>query len=205
MNAVLIIGWTATVTGTVLGLPQMLRLLRTRNIEGVSVATWQVMLALNVAWTAHGIRIWQANMITGNILAFLSTAVIITVIAQVTRRTWIGVAWPGFAVAAGMMAVDQWLGPAVYGLVAAAPATVGQLTQSRELVTSDSVDGVSGVFLAVNLVNFGLWAYWGFLAGDQSAFIASTIAGTVALFNMVWYPLRLSGLRAFMVAPASES
>ena len=39
-------GWT-TVTGTVLGLPRC-SAFRTRN-RGVSVATWQVMLALNVA------------------------------------------------------------------------------------------------------------------------------------------------------------
>jgi len=41
------VGWAGTVTGTLLGLPQAVRLARTRNVEGLSLRTWQALLAVN--------------------------------------------------------------------------------------------------------------------------------------------------------------
>ncbi len=194
MDAALIIGWTAVVAGTTLGLPQVIRLLRTRNIDGISVTTWQVALALNIGWLAHGIRIAKANMIAVNLLSFLSTAVVLTILAQEKKRPLALIALPGILTAAAMISVDQWLGPAVFGIFAALPAAAGQLTQSRELVSAERVDGVSGAFLALTFTNFSLWAIWGGLAGDMSSLIASAVAATLALFNLVWLPLRLFGV-----------
>ena len=194
MDAVLIIGWTAVVVGTILGLPQVIRLLRTRNIDGISVATWQVALALNIGWLAHGIRIAKANMIAVNLLAFLSTAVVLTILSQEKKRPLTLIALPGIATAAAMIAVDQWLGPAVFGVFAALPAAAGQLTQSRELVNAERVDGVSGAFLALTFTNFSLWGIWGFLVGDLSSLISSAVAAVLALFNLGWLPLRLFGV-----------
>ena len=37
MIAVEVIGWAGTVSGTILGLPQVLRLVRTRRVDGLSV------------------------------------------------------------------------------------------------------------------------------------------------------------------------
>ena len=51
MTTVLLVGWAAALVGTVLGLPQMIRLARTRNIEGLSMPAWQLILGLNIGWT----------------------------------------------------------------------------------------------------------------------------------------------------------
>ncbi len=49
MTTIEIVGWVATGTGTVLGLPQVVRLVRTRSVEGMSLPTWQAWLAVNLA------------------------------------------------------------------------------------------------------------------------------------------------------------
>jgi uncharacterized protein with PQ loop repeat len=59
MSAVEVIGWAGTVSGTILGLPQVLHLVRTRRVDGLSLTAWRAMLVVNLIWTAHGIRIGQ--------------------------------------------------------------------------------------------------------------------------------------------------
>jgi uncharacterized protein with PQ loop repeat len=36
VSVVILVGWAAALVGTILGLPQMVRLARTRNVEGLS-------------------------------------------------------------------------------------------------------------------------------------------------------------------------
>jgi len=145
--------------------------------------------------------IGQPNLIAVNALGLLSTLTILGVLSRELKRPLVTVLLPGLLVAAAMVAVDVWLGGAVYGLFAAIPAVVGQLGQSVELVRADRVQGVSTTFLVLGLTNFSLWALWGFLAGDQAAFVASFLTGVVALFNVVWLGLRLSGLGPIAVRP----
>ena len=59
MSWVEIIGWSATAVGALLGFPQLFRLLRTRNVEGLSLLAWQAVLVLNVIWFTHHVRIGQ--------------------------------------------------------------------------------------------------------------------------------------------------
>lgn len=63
MTVTEILGWAGTVTAVVLGLPQLVRLARTRNVEGLSLPAWQAFLAVNLGWTAHGIAIGQAPQV----------------------------------------------------------------------------------------------------------------------------------------------
>ncbi|MGB4271197.1 MAG: PQ-loop domain-containing transporter, partial [Propionicimonas sp.] len=61
MSAVELLGWLGALTATLLGLPQAMRLMRTRNTEGLSLMAWQATLVINIGWTAHGIVIGQWN------------------------------------------------------------------------------------------------------------------------------------------------
>ncbi len=60
MTPVELLGWTATIVGTFLATPQLVRLARTGNVEGLSLVGWQTALVLNIAWAMHGINIGQA-------------------------------------------------------------------------------------------------------------------------------------------------
>lgn len=202
MDAVLVIGWVAALVGTILGVPQAFRLLQTRNVEGVALSAWQMTLAMNLAWLTHGLRGEQVNMIVVNALGLLSTITVLVLLSRGLSRSLVAVFLPGLAVAAAMISVDLWLGSAVYGVFAAIPAVVGQLTQTLELVRAERVDGVSKMFLVLGFTNFALWTLWGFLVGDQAAFIASLATGAVALLNVVWLGLRLSGLGPVATLPS---
>jgi uncharacterized protein with PQ loop repeat len=74
VSVVEVIGWVATVSGTILGLPQVLRLVRTGRVEGLSLTAWQAMLVVNVSWTAHGISIGQVPQILTGALSLCSTS-----------------------------------------------------------------------------------------------------------------------------------
>ena len=49
MTAAVGLGWLAVVISTTMGLPQLFRLVRTRNVEGVSLTAWRLILAMNLA------------------------------------------------------------------------------------------------------------------------------------------------------------
>lgn len=191
MDWVMILGWVGAFTGAVVGVPQAYRIIRTRDIEGVSLWTWQIMLALNLAWLVHGVLISAVNMIVVNVIAFGVTTTILVLMARSLRRSIVLVFLPGVLIAAGMVATDVFFGSAVYGFVAAVPAVAGLVTQGIEVVRATSVEGVSAPFLTVATVNFAIWAVWGWLAKDMGTMIANILSAAVSAFNLVWLLYRL--------------
>ncbi len=205
MTPVDLLGWVATVVGTVLALPQLVRLARTRNIEGLSLVGWQTALVLNLAWTAHGISIGQLPQILSSSLALFSTVPILVMMAHELGRGVVATVLPAIAVAAVMIAVDVFLGSAAYGIVAIFPGIAITAAQSVELVRSEHVRGVSPASLVLGFANLTLWGAWAFLVHDSGTIIAVSTTWFVGLFNLLWYALRRFGLRAFFLrVPASE-
>lgn len=204
MTPVEIVGWVAALVGTILGLPQMVRLARTRNIEGLSLPAWQLILGVNLAWTSHGILLGQWNMILPNLFGLVSTLPILVLMSRELGRALPRVLLPGVLVAAVMIAVDLTLGTAVYGVVAIWPALFANAGQSLELIRSPRVRGVSPFFLIVGVLNQALWLVWGILVGDAGTQITATTTLAVTSFNLVWWILRQLGLRSFGVPTRDE-
>ena len=204
MTPVVILGWAAALVGTVIGLPQMVRLARTRNVEGLSLPAWQLILALNIAWTSHGIIIGQWNMIVPNVLGLCSTLPILFLMSRELGRPLPWVLLPGVLVAAGMIATDLLFGTAVYGMVAIWPALFANAGQSLELIRAPRVRGVSPFFLVGGVLNQALWLAWGLLVHDAGTTITATTTLAVTSFNLVWWILRQLGLRSFLVPTGDE-
>lgn len=199
MTAVDLLGWVATTVGTVLAVPQLVRLARTRNIEGLSLVGWQTALVLNLAWTAHGITIGQLPQILSSSLALLTTVPILVLLTRELGRRLLPTVLPSIAVAAVMVAVDLVLGSAAYGIVAILPGIAITAAQSVELVRSVHVRGVSPASMALGFLNLTLWVAWALLVDDSGTMIAVSTSWFVAAFNVVWYVLRRFGLRAFFL------
>ncbi len=204
MTAVLIIGWAAALVGTILGLPQMVRLARTRNVEGLSLPAWQLILGLNLAWTSHGIIIGQLNLIVPNVLGLVSTLPILFLMSRELGKWLPRVMLPGVLVAAGMITIDLLFGTAAYGMVAIWPALFANTGQSLELIRSPRVRGVSPFFLIVGVLNQALWLVWGLLVQDAGTQITATTTLVITSFNLIWWILRKSGLRSFGVPTRDE-
>jgi uncharacterized protein with PQ loop repeat len=204
VSVVEVIGWVATVSGTILGLPQVLRLVRTGRVEGLSLTAWQAMLVVNVSWTAHGISIGQVPQILTSALSLCSTVPILYLMARELPRHLLPVLLPGLLAAGALIAVDQIFGSAAYGTMAIIPAVVSNAGQSIELVRSPRIVGVSVLFLILAVVNQGLWLSWAILVPDIGTVIVATATGIITVFNLIWWSLRILGLRPFLL-PALRS
>ena len=197
MTPVALLGWVATVIGACLAAPQLIRLVRTGNVEGLSLVGWQTALVLNIAWAVHGINIGQLPQILSSSLALFTTVPILVLMARAVGRRLLPTMLPSFAVAATMIAIDGFLGSAAYGIAAIFPGIAITAAQSVELVRSDHVRGVSPVSMALGFINLTLWAIWAVLVNDPGTIIALAISWVIALFNVIWYVLRRMGLRSF--------
>ncbi|MFF2487263.1 SemiSWEET family sugar transporter [Microbacterium sp. NPDC058062] len=189
-----ILGWAGTVTAVVLGLPQLVRLARTRNVEGLSLPAWQAFLAVNLGWTAHGIAIGQAPQVVASALSLLSTVPILYLMSRQLKRSFLLTLAPGLGLAALTVLIDQLFGSGAYGAVAIIPAVLANAGQSVALVRARHVDGVSVLFLILAVVNQMIWLAWALLVPDTGTIIAATTTGIIALFNLAWYPARVLGL-----------
>lgn len=207
MTAADVVGWVAVLVGMTVALPQLVRLARTRKVDGLSLTSWRSILAANIAWLAHGIRLDQVALIVTNSVGLCSTLLILILLARQFRRRLVPMLLPSLAVAAAMITVDHVLGSAAYGVVAITLALIANIGQSMQLVRAPHVSGVSPLFVSVAVLNQAVWVTWGLLVHDAGTIMtASTVCG-LASFNLVWYLLRRSGLRAFYphqtLAPAA--
>jgi uncharacterized protein with PQ loop repeat len=204
VSLVILVGWAAALVGTILGLPQMIRLARTRNVEGLSLPAWQIILGLNIGWTSHGIILGQINLILPNILGLVSTLPILFLMSRELGRPLPKVMLPGIVLGIGMIATDLLFGTAVYGLVALWPALFANIGQTLELVRSPRVVGVSPFFLIAGVLNQALWLWWGTLVADAGTMITATTTLGITSVNLVWWLMRQAGLRSFLVPTRQE-
>ena len=200
MIAVEVIGWAGTISGTILGLPQVLRLVRTRRVDGLSLTAWRAMLVVNLTWTAHGISIGQLPQIVTSALSLCCTVPILYLMARELQRHLVPVLLPGLLAAGVLIAIDQLLGSAAFGTAAIIAAVVANAGQSIELVRSQRIVGVSVLFLILAVVNQGLWLSWAILVPDIGTMIFATVTGIITLFNLTWWSLRILGLRPLFPA-----
>ena len=204
MAPVEIIGWAAALVGTVLGLPQLVRLARTRNVEGLSLPFWQIILGLNIAWTAHGVLLGRLNLVVPNVLGLVSTVPILIMVARELGRPLVRVFLPGALIGAAMVVVDLAFGATAYGAGAMWPALLANAGQTMELIRSPRVRGVSPLFLAGGVLNQALWLAWGLLLPDVGTQIAATSTLSIVGFNLLWWTMRTLGLRSFGVPTRDE-
>jgi uncharacterized protein with PQ loop repeat len=197
MSLLVLVGWTATAVGTILGLPQLVRTARTRNTEGLSLVGWQAILAINLGWAAHGIRIGQPPQIVASAMSLIATVPILYFLSRELGRRTVLTFLPGLGLAATMIGVDQFLGSAAFGIFAIVPGVIAMAGQSVELVRAPHVKGVSTASMLLGTLNQTLWAIWAVLLQDSGSMIAILATSVLVVFNLVWYVLRRLGLRPF--------
>lgn len=196
------LGWAGTLTAILLGLPQLIRLARTRNVEGLSLPAWQAFLAVGIGWTAHGITIGQAPQIVASALSLASTIPILYLLSRHLQRNFLITLLPGLVLAAIMIGIDQIFGSGAYGAAALVPAVIANAGQSIALIRTPHVGGVSVLFLTLAVLNQVFWLAWAILVADLGTIIAAGTTGTIALFNLIWYTARRLGVPPIWPTPA---
>lgn len=138
----------------------------------LSLVGWQAVLAINLGWTAHGIRIGQPPQIVASAFSLVATLPILYLLARELGRRTLPTLLPGLGLAAVMIGVDQFLGSAAYGIFAIVPRVIAMAGQSVELVRAPHVKGVSTASLLIGTLNQTLWAIWAVLLQDSGSMIA---------------------------------
>ena len=202
MSLVDVIGWSATLVGALLGLPQLLRLIRTHSVEGLSLLAWRAVLTLNIAWLGHGLHIGQPPQVVTNLVALSLTLPLVILLARASGRSLPLVLAPSLAAAALIITVDLTLGSLAFGIAAIIPGILANAGQSVELVRSPLVSGVSPMFLLLACLNQCLWLTWALLVPDPGTIFAATLTLTMTSFNLIWFGLRRLGVRAHFSRPA---
>ena len=183
-------GWVCALAGTLAALPQVLRLLRVRTSAGLSLLLWQLNLGAGIGWVVHGIAGGYANVTVPNVVISL-TNVLILLLIQRDRGLSVRAVWPlGLAVAAACIAIELTLPSGAFGLFVLVPHSVGLLAQTRDLLRSPDLTGVSPVFLvAVASIQY-LWFVWGVLVGDLSVVICASVLAVLGTVNLALYAVR---------------
>ncbi|MFC5379449.1 hypothetical protein [Aquipuribacter nitratireducens] len=181
------VGWAATALGSTFAVPQLVRLVRTRRTDGLSLLAWQAMLVLNLAFSVHGARIGQAPQLVTSVLALWSSLPLVVLIARHRGLTpWRALA-PPLLVACVAVAVDVTVGSAAFGVLVIGPAILANIGYSVELVRAPSVAGVSPAYLVLAVVNQALWVTWALLVPDMGTVVAATTMTALTTFNLGWW------------------
>jgi uncharacterized protein with PQ loop repeat len=197
-----ILGWIGAVTGALVALPQVVRILRTSATTGISPLTWRLLVGVNLAWMAHGVITHHPNIVVSNTVYALCTSTILILLWRHRGiRLW-QLFVPGILLGALMVAVDAFSGPIAFAVIAFIPAALSQMAQLRSLVVSRSIHGVSLWWLAYCVLNQAIWLSWAVLAHEISLMIVATGLGILMTLNLILAVLRRLN---FVRAPLSLS
>lgn len=178
VHALAIIGSFAYMAQAV---PAAVRLIRTKDVGGISGPSLEILLISSVWWLAYSIEI-------GNIPSMISSAVglMATVIAVVTlaRLGGLGRRAPlAFAAGLGLLLL-AWHDPMVIGAIAAATGAAYSIPQAVRLHRrlGESVEGVSLGTWVLTGVNGATWLVYGILIGHPIL----GAAGIISVPTSIW-------------------
>ena len=60
------------------------------------------------------------------------------------------------------------------------------------------------LFLILAVVNQGFWLSWAILVPDAGTMIFATVTGTITVFNLIWWSLRMLGLRPLLLPATAD-
>ena len=186
-------GWACAAVGSMLAVPQFIKLVRDRDTAGMSLVLWQLNVAIAIGWTAHGWRYGWWNMVVPNAISGVLAVLVLLLIRQSRRLSLVGTYGLGLAVGLVCVAVDVVGGSAAFAVAVLVPLLVGQFDQLRALLFDHDISGVSFGFLLITLALQVMWGSWAFLAQETSAMITASALSPGAIASVAWFLLRKRG------------
>ena len=171
-----LIGWALAVASTATVLPQSIKLLRSRNSEGVSTVTVALAAVTMAVWSTYTfqLRDWPAlGSSLGPLLAWGSSLVLLSIINK---------SWRIMVVAVGISAsVLPFLSLTLLGILAAVGSTLWALPQLKVALAKVPLTGVSALaYIFIAIENVG-WIVYGLLTGHLIYLVAPLVQAPVAL------------------------
>ena len=167
--------YTAAALGCVLAIPQILRLIRTRETAGVSVGSWEVNTLAAVAWLAYGVRTLQGAQVVANACALVGGVAVLWLVLAAGDQRRARLTW--FALGATAVSGAVLLLPMAWlTLPLAATGLLARIPQMRATAITWWNRSASGVAASAWALSVGCTALW-MLAGaltDQAAVVWSS-------------------------------
>lgn len=82
-----IIGFVAGFLGLSIAVPQLVRVLKAKTHEGVSISTWIITLSSFAIWAAYSAKYNSVSQLVTNSIAWVLTAVLVYVLIKQARNT----------------------------------------------------------------------------------------------------------------------
>ena len=157
--------------------PQVLRVLRTRSVAGVSGPTTWMGFVINVAWVTYGVArgLVPVAVLSGAYVA--GYVVIAALLVRGGNRRGVGTGLLAGAALAGLTLVGGW------GLLGTALALVvvpQYLPQVVEAWTGDDLTGLSPGTYVVGVLDGLVWGGFGLVAADFPLVLYGAVMITVA-------------------------
>lgn len=161
--------YVGSVLLVVSGAPQLVKILQTRSAEGVSVATWLLILATTIAWAWYGIRTGSMPQIPGNTITAVITIGIVVFSLRIRGNASVRSWAPVVAVVACTFAVFALTSAAVAaisGIVLAVASRVPQMLESWHSMRQGLATTVSIPTWLLIFGGQGAWLIYGVMAND---------------------------------------
>ena len=184
------LGWAAAAIGSLVALPQVVKLFQTGSAAGVSLTAWRATFGANIAWTVHGVLGGYANLWLPNLIFLCCSSLVLLRVRRDRRIGWGRLALPGLVQAAVTVALDVLVGPVAFAIAALLPSLLAQMAQLHALVLKPNVAGVSLGYMAMNVLNQLAWVSWAALEGESSVILVGSCLGVLMLLNLLWATLR---------------
>lgn len=183
--------------------PQVVRVLRTRSVAGVSGATTWLGLTINVAWVSYGLARGLVPVAVLSGAYVLGYAVVAVLLVRGGNRRGIGTALLAGVALAGLVVVGGW---ASLGTVLALAVLPQFLPQVVEAWTADDLTGLAPGTYLIAILDGVVWGGFGAVAGDRPLMLYGVIMCTVAVAILVprarWAARQAAVSRERTVQPA---
>lgn len=182
-----LVGWLAAGIGMILCLPQLIKLIRTRDTNGLSLVMWQIQAATLWSWFSHGVIYHQLNQIVSTAFAGATMLLIIVAIIRQRKLNPLTVFAPMLVGLAILVLIDLFFGRTAFGLIVIIPQIYSLYAQFDELRRAPSVSGFSPLYSIIGIVMQLLFLWWGFLIDDPAVVLsASTTALLHSMILTIW-------------------
>ena len=185
-----VFGWTAAAIGLAVGIPQLIRILRSGTSAGVSLRLWQLNAATTVSWAVHGVLTDTPQMQVPNLSGAVVAVGIVLFVCRDRRQPFLVQLVLPLLVAVALSSVDIFLGAVAFGLIVAVPQLIGQFAQTRDLLFEPDLTGVSVVFLLVFCLIQTMWWIFGIVQLDWALIICAGLMVLSTVANVIIYAVR---------------
>lgn len=184
------------VTGTLLGLPQAIRIVREKSSAGLSLLAWQVWMAVTTVWTVHGVLLGSITQIIPNAIGIAECLAILLLTRRDRGLTLGRTFWLAILLTVVATSIRVGLGPVAFASFMLFPQAAAVLGQFVDIVRCRDIRGVSPLYLVLTVVLQVSWIGYGRLLPDIAAVVCSSMMLALGLLNLGWWSARRLGLRA---------